>query len=778
MIGHKQVQTDGKYTINMTYEYYMSVTGELHALNDRIGRLMKDHASSRASKVSFLRNILKKHVPDNLQVGRGFVVTPDKCSYQIDVLIYDKSCPLLYKDGDLVFITPDAAAAILEVLPDIPNESRLHQIMGKLSHNSEIVNTKPGYTPDSFRGNGLIDGKRTKKCFTGLFSFESKIENTLQVLAYLKRAAMENPARVITHTALGRSYFYKFWEYSLRDQSEINCWEGYNLDHINHLSGIQKDYARSHTYFINSLISHLSPENAFSLYQSWFPMEDERLYKIGRSYLGDAPSKKKRQHSPSSPANFNQIGNGHTHSIGSEQNHSSLGGVLDLEEMEARRKQREEEERKIAEARRLREEEERKTEEAKRRREEELSRMREEEERRLKEEIQRMREEEERKIIAARRLREEEERKAEQQRKAGKEAEYLRKLEEARKEAEVLKKRREEEERKIEEARKKRKEEERKAEEARKRLEAERKAEALKKIRLEQQKKTEETKKQVRKKAQELRKQKGKNNKPVREPEKVIVPGIIKKEPPVPDNLPAKVVANITEINKQDLDGNTALHRAASSGNADQIVALVDSGADVNIKNRLGNTPLHMAAATNNTDISELLLISNADVKAENYEKNSPLHLAAINNNAEMVDILMDNGADINVKNKHEFTPLHQATIEGSVDAAEALIKRRAEIHARAQLGLTPLHLAALQGDVDAALLLINWGADVNVQAVDGNTPLHCAAARGHVKVIKLLIRSRADMGLTNAHGKTYLDNVEVSYKAEDVSIREQKLLS
>ncbi len=42
-------------------------------------------------------------------------MTADDASSQLDVLLFDATKPVLFRDGDLAFVTPDAVVGIIEV---------------------------------------------------------------------------------------------------------------------------------------------------------------------------------------------------------------------------------------------------------------------------------------------------------------------------------------------------------------------------------------------------------------------------------------------------------------------------------------------------------------------------------------------------------------------------------------------------------------------------------------------------------------------------------------
>ena len=105
--------------------------------------------------------------------------------------------------------------------------------------------------------------------------------------------------------------------------------------------------------------------------------------------------------------------------------------------------------------------------------------------------------------------------------------------------------------------------------------------------------------------------------------------------------------------------------------NLKAVEALLNSGEDVNGTNAQGNTALHYAVATNNADMVKLLLQHNADMNAQNTKGWSPLSIAEKKNVGNIYDILEAKQA----KNKAEVKAAEQATRE----KAEAEAKMAAE---------------------------------------------------------------------------------------------------
>jgi hypothetical protein len=95
--------------------YHRSVGDELFATKDRIRNLVRHWPTDGEHTEAALRSVLRRILPPSLVIGRGFVVGPDAASTQADILIVDGAKPTLFRDGDLLIVTPDAVRAVIEV---------------------------------------------------------------------------------------------------------------------------------------------------------------------------------------------------------------------------------------------------------------------------------------------------------------------------------------------------------------------------------------------------------------------------------------------------------------------------------------------------------------------------------------------------------------------------------------------------------------------------------------------------------------------------------------
>jgi len=81
-------------------EYFRSLTAEINALKDRIRNFIgeKHWLSDGLWKESVIKAILRRYLPGAAGVGTGFVVTDMGPTTQIDILIYDLTKPVLFRD--------------------------------------------------------------------------------------------------------------------------------------------------------------------------------------------------------------------------------------------------------------------------------------------------------------------------------------------------------------------------------------------------------------------------------------------------------------------------------------------------------------------------------------------------------------------------------------------------------------------------------------------------------------------------------------------------------
>ena len=234
-----------------TKAYFESLTAELVAVKDRIRNLIGGRywPGDGQWKESVIRSVLRRYLPSSFAVGSGFVISEDGTSTQIDVLVYDGSGPLLFRDGDFVIATPDVVAAVIEVKTRVrPTDVR--GIIEKLHNIAELFRKQA----------------RWPKPFIGLFSFEDEHIPADLFLNSLKEINGSFGSFEIQCAALGKSQFIRFWEHPpTGPRRSYSKWHFYELD------------GTAPGYFIHNVVESLFPNSVLAHNSLWYPEEGKEL---------------------------------------------------------------------------------------------------------------------------------------------------------------------------------------------------------------------------------------------------------------------------------------------------------------------------------------------------------------------------------------------------------------------------------------------------------------------------------------------------------------------
>ncbi|XP_063783456.1 protein phosphatase 1 regulatory subunit 12A isoform X4 [Pseudophryne corroboree] len=213
-----------------------------------------------------------------------------------------------------------------------------------------------------------------------------------------------------------------------------------------------------------------------------------------------------------------------------------------------------------------------------------------------------------------------------------------------------------------------------------------------------------------------------------------------------------KLLDRGADINYANVDGLTALHQACIDDNLDMVKFLVENGASINQPDNEGWIPLHAASSCGYLDIAEYLITHGANVGAVNSEGDTPLDIAE----EEPMEELLQNevnrqGIDVEAARKEEERIMLR-------DARQWLNSGQIIDVRHAKSGGTALHVAAAKGYTEVLKLLIQAGYDINIKDFDGWTPLHAAAHWGKEEACKILVENLCDIDAVNKVGQTAFD--------------------
>ena len=241
-------------------ELHESIAKEMKILQNRVRNLIgSTHWQTDGEhKEAILRKIIRTHIPELFRVCHGFVCYPYEVrlqnenishhtSTQLDILITKRSKPTLFKDGELVIVTPDVVSQIIEVKTNLDNLNvSLDDVLNKLANEKERIY--------SF-GN--------KNCKIGLFIFDESRVSDERVLSSLKNVANKRIERTIDWMAIGPNRFFRFWtngSEEVRSPIQGPVWHSYQLTNL------------AHAYFVGNVDIEVNGGLSYELQRAWFPV--------------------------------------------------------------------------------------------------------------------------------------------------------------------------------------------------------------------------------------------------------------------------------------------------------------------------------------------------------------------------------------------------------------------------------------------------------------------------------------------------------------------------
>lgn len=222
---------------------------------------------------------------------------------------------------------------------------------------------------------------------------------------------------------------------------------------------------------------------------------------------------------------------------------------------------------------------------------------------------------------------------------------------------------------------------------------------------------------------------------------------------------------------------NNALLDAAYAGDAAQVAALIQAGADVNAANEFGATPMAEAARRGDAPILKLLLKAGADPQSANADGETSLMRVARTGNVEAARLLVKAGVQVDAREKWGGqTALIWAAAQNQPAMVQFLASKGADVNARSAVrawprrmtaeerpkdmnrgGLSPLMYAARDGHLEVMRVLLRAGAAVDLADPDGSTPLILALMNGNWDAAKLLVEAGADVNQWDWWGQSPL---------------------
>lgn len=236
------------------------------------------------------------------------------------------------------------------------------------------------------------------------------------------------------------------------------------------------------------------------------------------------------------------------------------------------------------------------------------------------------------------------------------------------------------------------------------------------------------------------------------------------------DDLTARVVASIGDIDELDREQNTALHAAARFGCAKTVAAIACRTERLSHFNAFGHTPLMLAASKGHTDAMRELLNKGAPPDARNARGENALHSAALSGNAAAAALLLASDADADACDDAGENAMTRAARFGHVEVVELLARPGAKLDAMNGSNWTALMCAAGEGHAAVVRTLLEAGAPVGQRGgMTGITALMLAAEHGRLSALHVLHELAADLEQRDDNGCTAL--VRAAHRGQGESV-------
>jgi ankyrin repeat protein len=211
-----------------------------------------------------------------------------------------------------------------------------------------------------------------------------------------------------------------------------------------------------------------------------------------------------------------------------------------------------------------------------------------------------------------------------------------------------------------------------------------------------------------------------------------------------------------TGLEEGDKEDHTALHYAATSGQEELAILLLERGASAASRDADGMTPFMLAACSGHLRLVELLAphcSENLGLEARDKDGCTALFLAAAWGHEEVVAFLKGLQARCDTMNDEGITAVMRAANWGHVGVVHILLQDLplGAVHQSDLCGRTAMHWAAIGGSGEIITYLMSKGASATTHSARAMTPLMMAAIRGHVSVVQLLFERVSQMNLDEA---------------------------
>jgi len=189
---------------------------------------------------------------------------------------------------------------------------------------------------------------------------------------------------------------------------------------------------------------------------------------------------------------------------------------------------------------------------------------------------------------------------------------------------------------------------------------------------------------------------------------------------------------------------NSALLRAAESGDSETAAEALRAGADLEARDDRGRTALLLAATHDHVDLAHLLVAQGASPDALDDQHDTPWLVTGVTGSVAMLEALLPADPDLTIRNRYGGVSVIPASERGHVDYVRRVVRTGIEVNHVNDLGWTALLEAVLLGDggprhQEIVRILLAAEADPAIEDREGVTALEHARSKGQSEVVAIL---------------------------------------
>jgi len=274
-------------------EFYHSVDGEFESLYRRLGYLIQNQVRpSGIGEVNWyeegewveqiVRTVLRRHLPGTVEVTSGFVIDKSssvgedapRVSNQIDVLIISREAPILFRNDNLVVVTPDAVQAMIEFkrIKNRPGQKVIKKLKANLGWvRKRNPNCRAGLfcvnSPMADEKEKTTNGEQEEKWYSGEKARENLLNSLCEVIDPQQQAQP-----IVDFLALGGDYICRYFHQGEKKFHKPESGKAGGYEEVKdpgwHLYRIEE---MAFGYFLANVVDWVSPDSVKKHPKDWFP---------------------------------------------------------------------------------------------------------------------------------------------------------------------------------------------------------------------------------------------------------------------------------------------------------------------------------------------------------------------------------------------------------------------------------------------------------------------------------------------------------------------------